>query len=125
METLSAKVPSELEDEIEEHAEEIDETRSVTTRKLLRDGLEAEEIRQENAELRQELEEREAGDKETIRLPKGPTAAAAGWIALLMVADGAGWINIQLEIGTAELGIATLVLIAGYAVYQRVTASTA
>jgi hypothetical protein len=43
METLSTKVPPALKEQIEEYAEEIDETQSTATRELLRTGIEAEQ----------------------------------------------------------------------------------
>lgn len=39
METLSVKVPSEMEEQIEEYADQMDETRSVATRSLIQHGL--------------------------------------------------------------------------------------
>ncbi|MFC7078292.1 hypothetical protein [Haloarcula halophila] len=45
METLSTKVPPSMKEEIEEYADEIEETRSTAMRELLRAGLDAEESR--------------------------------------------------------------------------------
>ena len=42
MKTVSTKVPKQLEEQIDAYAEEIEETRSVAMRKLLREGLDAE-----------------------------------------------------------------------------------
>ena len=43
METLSVKIPSEMREQIESYATEIGETRSVATRKLIREGLKSRE----------------------------------------------------------------------------------
>ena len=43
MDTVSTKVPPSMKEQIEEYAEEIEETRSTATRELIRAGLESEE----------------------------------------------------------------------------------
>ncbi|MHC3439970.1 hypothetical protein ACYJ1Y_18285 [Natrialbaceae archaeon A-gly3] len=129
---ISAEIPDSLESQLTER-QEPDESRSAAIRRTLRDGTDAPELRRENRklqgkledreneieELRDELDARREKAEESIVLPQNLTIAAAAWIGAIMLADGAGWINISLQVGTAELGIVLLISVAVYAVYRR------
>ena len=125
METLSAKLPDHLAQEVENYQEAHGLNRSQAMRRLIEDGLEAERVRNERDDLRDDLDERRARDERTISVPQDLATVAAAWIGLILLIDGLGWITFELQVGTAELGSFLLLTIAGYAVYRRYKAPRA
>lgn len=138
---ISAEIPDTLHDRVEEKREH-DESKSAAIRRTLRDGTKADELQQENHELRKKLGKREQEVEElrdkldeqrdaleelhkenarTIALPRRLTLVGVAWIGTLLVADGTGLIVAELEVGTTAIGITTLVILAVYAAYSRYT----
>jgi len=131
---ISAEIPDSLENRLTER-QEPDESRSAAVRRTLRDGTAAPELRRENRELREKLENRENQIEElrdeldqhrerearTIALPRGLTLVAVAWVGVIWVADGTGLVTAELQIGTTALGIMTLAILTLYAIYTRYT----
>lgn len=123
--TVSAKASENLRNRIETYQKENNfENKTDAVRELWREGLKADEIRQENAQLRRELEELQERERQSIRLPRNLTLIGIAWLAAILVLDGAGIVSFQLAIGTEAVGIVALASIAAYAVYQRYKSST-
>jgi len=123
--TVSAKASKNLRERIENYQQENNfESKTDAVRELWREGLKADEIRQENAQLRQELEDHREKERNSIMLPERLTIVAIAWIALIALADGMGWVSVTLQVGAAELAITLLLLTIGYAVYDRYSRSS-
>jgi len=101
METVSAKVPDDLAEEIEDYRERYGLNRSQAVRRLVEDGLEADR-------LRDDLEERRQHAERTIAVTKPAAVSLIGWfmIAFSITAEPA-----------ARLAAAGALVIVGSAVY--------
>jgi len=106
METLSAKVPEDLIQRIENYQNEYDLNRSQATRRLIEEGFEADR-------LRDDLEERRERDERTITFTKPTVAALLGWV--LIVAD---WVTVPTA-PVGLIGVAIIISAAVFAVVQR------
>ena len=97
---ISAEIPDSLERQLTEQ-QEPDESRSAAIRRTLRDGTEAPELRRENRELheklddrnekieelRQELDERRDHAERTIALTKPAAVTLIGWFMIGLAID--------------------------------------
>lgn len=111
---ISAEIPDSLEAQVREEQED-DESRSAAVRRTIRKGLDADEIEDENHELRQkvealrdELADRRERDERTIAVTYPAAIAVLGWYALALV--------VTIEPGEPVAVIGAL-LIAGAAAY--------
>lgn len=86
--TVSAKASKNLRDRIKNYQQENNfENKTDAVRELWREGLEAEEVRKENAGLRQELEERREHAERTIALTKPAAVTLIGWFMIALAID--------------------------------------
>jgi len=93
MKPVAFRLPEPMRERVEEYADQMGESKSIAGRELLRTAFGAQEeiaaLRQENDELRTELEDRRASDKDSIKITKPTVVSMMGFylIALVITVD--------------------------------------
>lgn len=116
MKPVAFRLPEPMRERVEEYADQMGESKSIAGRELLRTAFEAQEeiaaLRQENDELRTELEDRRASDKDSIKITKPTVVSMMGFYLIALV--------ITVDSGTLLTGLGiSLILIS--AVYSVIT----